>query len=250
MRKLQLALILAAAALVWALPARAADEAFDKTYPLSPGGAFALQNVNGKVEISGWDRNEVQIHAVKTAAHDAADLAKVTIQVDADASHVAVKTIYPEEKGVEVSVAYTVHVPQHVLLKGITTVNGGIQVTGLETSGDLRSVNGNVEVCDSAGSLSAHTTNGDIHMELKRLGETPVAAETVNGSIVVALVSGANAALDVRTMNGDFHSDFPVSAFSASGAREFHGQLGSGGSAIRLRTVNGSVRIIEWKPTV
>jgi len=123
-------------------------------------------------------------------------------------------------------------------------------VMGLDSSGELRSVNGNVEVSDSAGSLSAHTTNGDIRMELKRLGESPVAAETVNGSIVVALASGANAALDVRTLNGDFRSDFPVSALSASGAREFHAQIGSGGSAIRLRTVNGSVRIIEWKPTV
>jgi hypothetical protein len=250
MRKLQLAVILAAAAIVWTLPARAANETFDKTYPLSPGGTFALQNVNGTVEISGWDRNEVQIHAVKTAAHDSEDLSKVTIDVDADASHVAVKTIYPEEKGVEVSVAYTVHVPQHVLLGGIATVNGGIEVMGLDSSGELRSVNGNVEVSDSSGSLSAHTTNGDIHMELRRLGEAPVAAETVNGSIVVALVPGANAALDVRTLNGDFRSDFPVAALSASGAREFHGQLGSGGSAMRLRTVNGSVRIVEFKPTV
>ena len=75
MRKVQLAMILAVA-IVCALPARAANETFDKTYPLSPGGAFALQNVNGTVEISGWDRNEVQIHAVKTAEHDAGDLAK------------------------------------------------------------------------------------------------------------------------------------------------------------------------------
>jgi hypothetical protein len=249
MRKIQLAMLIAVA-IVCAMPARAADETFDKTYPLSPGGSFSLQNVNGKVEISGWDRNEVEVHAVKTAEHDAGDLPKVTIEVDADAQHVAVKTLYPEEKGVEVSVAYTVHVPQHVLLEGITTVNGGIQVMGLESSGELRSVNGNVEVSDSSGSLSAHTTNGDIRLELKRLGESPFDAETVNGSIVVALAPGANAALEVRTLNGDFRSDFPVSALSASGAREFHGQLGSGGSAMRLRTVNGSVRIIEWKPTV
>jgi len=250
MRKLRLAMILAAAAVIWALPARASSETFDKSYPLASGGTFALQNVNGTVEISGWDRNEVQIHAVKTAAHGTEDLAKVRIEVDADPSHVTVRTIYPEEKGLEVLVAYTVHVPQRVLLGGITTVNGGIQVMGLDSSGELRSVNGNVDVFDSAGSLSAHTTNGDIRVELRRLGETPLAAETVNGSIVVALASGANAALDVRTMNGDFRSDFPVSALSASGAREFHGQLGSGGNTIRLRTVNGSVRIIEFKPTV
>ncbi len=30
--------------------------------------AFPLDNVNGDVEITGWNRNEVQIDAVKTAS--------------------------------------------------------------------------------------------------------------------------------------------------------------------------------------
>src|SRR5437879_5838380 len=59
-----------------AVPARASvDEVFDRTVALRSGGSFELQNVNGKVEISGWDRSEVEIHAVKSAKRNQRDLA-------------------------------------------------------------------------------------------------------------------------------------------------------------------------------
>ena len=40
---------------------------FHQTYALAAGGRVALANINGSVHISGWDRNEVQITAVKRA---------------------------------------------------------------------------------------------------------------------------------------------------------------------------------------
>ena len=40
---------------------------FDQSYPLQPGGTFELQNVNGRVEVDGWDRDSVEVHAVKIA---------------------------------------------------------------------------------------------------------------------------------------------------------------------------------------
>ena len=49
--RLILGTVLAAAVLVLigGLPARAADEVFDRTVPLAAGGSFSLQNVNGSV---------------------------------------------------------------------------------------------------------------------------------------------------------------------------------------------------------
>src|ERR1700690_924479 len=61
-----LALLAAIAALVF--PAAAADENFYHTYPLAAGGSFALENVNGSVQVEGWSRDEVEVRAVKTAA--------------------------------------------------------------------------------------------------------------------------------------------------------------------------------------
>src|SRR3979411_3132670 len=69
---------------------------FNQTYPLQPGGSFELQNVNGTVEVQGWDRDTIEIRAVKTAKHKESDLDRVSIEVDAKPRAVSVITRYPQ----------------------------------------------------------------------------------------------------------------------------------------------------------
>jgi DUF4097 and DUF4098 domain-containing protein YvlB len=88
-------------------------------------------------------------------------------------------------------------------------------------------------------------------LELQRLPDgAPMALETVNGSVVLALPSDAQAALNVRSMNGDFRSDLPVVTQGALSARAFRGRLGSGGGEISIRTVNGGIRVVLERPSV
>ena len=77
------ALLILALALVGAVPTHAITKEFNQSYPLQPGGSFELQNVNGTVEVQGWDRNEIEIHAIKTAKQKETDLQRVTIDIDA-----------------------------------------------------------------------------------------------------------------------------------------------------------------------
>src|SRR5690349_24072017 len=88
----------------------AISKEFNQTYPLQPGGTFELQNVNGTVDVQVWDRDEVEVRAVKTAKRKESDLELVAIDVDAKASSVSVTTRYPQNEGVEVAVEYVVHV--------------------------------------------------------------------------------------------------------------------------------------------
>jgi hypothetical protein len=232
-------------------PAFAVDQVFDHTYPLSRGGSFSLENVNGSIQVDGWERDEVEIVAVKTAHENPADAERVKIEVEAAKSNVSVHTRYPQNSGVDVAVEYHIHVPYRVLLGGVATVNGSVLIRGVEGNGWLRSVNGNVEVLDSTGRFSAHTTNGNLRLELRRLTDgDPVELSTVNGSVVLAIPSNARANLDVRSMNGDFLSELPVVAQGAFNSRSFHGQLGSGGSAVSIRTVNGRIRVVTERPSI
>jgi len=233
-------------------PAFAANdtEVFDRTIPLPAGASFALTNVNGSIAVEGWDREAVEIHAVKTAKQTAADLALVRIDTAIEPGRVSVSTIYPPQSDVEVSVDYTVHVPRRVVLEQLATVNGAVRVSGVEGQGQLRSVNGDIDVLASAGGFSARTTNGGVHVELLRLpapaapSSNPITLETVNGSVALALPHDAAATVDARSLNGDFHSDLPMSLLSAYSPRGVRGRLGSGSVPIRLRTVNGAIRVL------
>lgn len=234
-----------------AVPGVAADEIFERSVPLAAGGTFMLANVNGSVHVDGWDKDMVEIRALKSARRNAEDLGRVQIDVETRPGFVAVRTRYPQHEGVDVAVDYQVRVPARVILSSVETVNGTVRVSGVEGSGELRSVNGNVEMFEGLGHFSARTTNGNVRMELRRLTDSgSLALETVNGSVVLALPAGSQADLDVRSLNGDFFSQLPVTVLVSQGSHGFRGRLGRGGSAVRLRTVNGGIRVIVARPTV
>ena len=67
MRRAWLTAAVVAAVAFLAVPGFAADEVFDRLLPLPAGGALVLQNVIGSVTIVGWDKDAVEVRAVKSA---------------------------------------------------------------------------------------------------------------------------------------------------------------------------------------
>ncbi|MGH9592581.1 MAG: hypothetical protein ACRD5L_05780, partial [Bryobacteraceae bacterium] len=70
-------------------------ENFRSSQPLRSGGTLTVKNVNGPVEITAWDRESVDIDAVKQA--DSRDLLNsVRIEVQTTGDGVSIRTIVPE----------------------------------------------------------------------------------------------------------------------------------------------------------
>lgn len=248
---LRLVTLFLLATLASAVPVLAISKEFNRTYPLEPGGSFELQNVNGTVEVEAWDKNEVEVRAVKTAREKESDLERVAIEVDAKPGAVSVSTRYPQNEGVEVAVEYKVRVPRGAHVEHLGTVNGTLRVAGVEEVDDLRTVNGNIEVFEGGGALHAHTTNGNVHLELARLhAKNGVTAETMNGSLLLALAPDAAAELEARCLNGTFSSELPVALHSSLHPREIRGRIGKGGAPMKLSTINGGIRIVALRSTI
>lgn len=229
----------------------AGSQEVTKTYPMSPGGSFELSNVNGSVRIEGWDKNEVEVRAVKTTPDRQALLDLVTIDVEAKPDALSVSTRYPAEEGVEVSVDYVIHVPRRAQLNHVNNINGTVRIYGSESLGELHTVNGNIEVYESGGDVHAHTTNGNIYLELKHPADgRGASAETTNGSVVLAIPADLPADLEARCMNGSFSSELPMVMKGATQPRTVRGQVGHGGSPIHLGTVNGTIRVVALRSTV
>lgn len=224
---------------------------FTRTYPLSADGSFELNNVNGAVRIEGWDKDEVEIRAVKTTPGRASLLDLVDIDIDSKPDALSVSTRYPQEEGVEVAVDYIIRVPRHAQLSHVTNVNGTLRVVSSDAVGDLHTVNGNIEVYEGGGNVHAHTTNGNIYLELKHGGDSRGAsAETTNGSVLLAIPSDLPADLEARCMNGNFSSELPLEMRGAEQPRVVHGKLAHGGAPIHLSTVNGAIRVVALRSTV
>jgi len=226
-------------------------EEITKTYPMRSDGYFELNNVNGSVRIEGWDKNEIEVRAIKTTPDEQSILDLVDIDIEAKPSGVSVSTRYPQEEGVEVAVDYVIHVPRHVQLSHVNNINGTLRVFSSESLGELHTVNGNIEVYGSSGNMHAHTTNGNIYAELKGTGDARGAsAETTNGSVLLAVPANLPLDLEARCMNGNFSSDLPMVVKGAEQPRTVHGTLGHGGAPIHLGTVNGTIRVVALRSTV
>src|SRR5271157_2978254 len=82
-------------ALLLAVSAHAqVSQEFHRTVPLPPDGRVSLDNINGNAEITGWDRNEVQIDAVKQA-RDQQRLDEARIEVETESDYVKIRTQLP-----------------------------------------------------------------------------------------------------------------------------------------------------------
>ena len=220
-------------------------EDFHRTVPLSSNGRVSVENVNGDVTITGWERNEVQIDAVKKAGNQQ-KLDEARIEVDADSDAVHIRTHYPEghTNNHPATVTYELHVPRVARLDNISLVNGSLMVS--QVSGDIKCnlVNGKTKIHDMAGRADLSAVNGAIDAYYRSLNNvSEIRLKSVNGPINLGLGSSPNADVRVSTVNGGITTDFPLQVQGKFMGRHIEGKLGSGGTRIEISNVNGSVHI-------
>ena len=142
----------------------------------------------------------------------------------------------------DTSVEFTVKLPAGVRL-GVSTVNGGVTVSGATSEVNASTVNGRVSATSSGGPVNASTVNGDIDVRMRELGTGDLEFSTVNGSIEIEVPANLDADLDMRTVNGSLSADFPITVTGRVNPRRMRATIGKGGRRLRLETVNGSVEL-------
>ncbi len=224
-------------------------EEFHQTYPLAAGGRVSLHNVNGSVHVTAWDQNQVKVDAVKRARTQEA-LKEVEIVVEARADAVEIRTKYPEHSGLHsdsASVDYTLSVPRQARLDEIKTVNGAIEIAGTAAEVRAGSVNGGVTGRQLTGEVELSTVNGRVEAEVDRLAGKPISLKSVNGAVALRLPQDAGARLSASTVHGSIDSDFDLTVrhIGFGPGRDVETVIGKGGPDVKLRTVNGSIRLVR-----
>ncbi len=244
----RLAFVVAVLLMAGTAAAGSYSDTFDQTYPMSADGRVSLENVNGEVSVSVWDRAEVQVHAVKEASTQAR-LDNVRIEVKASKDRVAIETRYPSSFGGffhtgHAEVRYELTIPRTARLE-LDLVNGPLTVEGVSGGLEVQTVNGSVKLTDVAGDVRVESVNGTQQVSLAALDSSAVVnLESVNGRIDLTLPSGAAAEVHAETVNGAIKNDLglEVEKHRWVGA-ELSGRVGGGGARIELSTVNGSMSI-------
>jgi DUF4097 and DUF4098 domain-containing protein YvlB len=235
--------------------ARASDddalvmEEFHQTYPLNANGRVELQNINGAVHITAWDRNEVKVDAIKRAQNDE-ELKDEEIRVDARADSISIETKYRQREETwhnnhhrAAEVEYTLTVPKSARLDEIKLINGGLDLTGVAGEVHASCINGKIEARGLAGELKLATINGPLDAELERLA-TSVELSSINGPLHLTLPSDAKATIEATTVHGGIDNNFGLRTNNHRFVgHDLRGELGGGGAHIKLRNVNGTIEV-------
>jgi len=239
---------------------RQTDNSFKWTGGIEAGRTVYSRNLNGGVRVESSTGSEVEVRAEKSWRRGDPQSVKVEV-TKTSRGDVLVCVIYVDrntrcdEDGYnvhgnsswndhnDVSVELIIRMPKGVRTDA-STVNGGLSIEGVSSEVKARTVNGGIEASSTGGPVSAKTVNGGIRVRAGFVGSGPLEYETVNGSITVELPADLNADLDMSTVNGSISSDdFPITVQGRFDRRHIAGKIGKGGPELRLKTVNGSIRI-------
>jgi hypothetical protein len=224
-----------------------------KTYQLAAGGRVEINDVNGKIEVEPSTGNTVDVTAIKKGRGGSPDAAKaalerVTIVEDVSPSRIRIDTKWPNLSGMmfhggSVQVEYRVKVPAGAEVK-FTTVNGGIDITGLQGRITAETTNGGVTTHSVGGQLEASTTNGGLDIDLSRVPEGGVKLDFTNGGLSLRMPRDAKATIAASITNGGISSgDLPIEATGENTRRRLEGRMNGGGGRIQIDGTNGGITL-------
>jgi DUF4097 and DUF4098 domain-containing protein YvlB len=236
---------LLAAAVVAAVAApAAAQQTQTKRANVAPDATVEVSNVQGSVDITAWDKNEVELVAELESDKD-------ELEFEASERHVHVEVDRPNGKyghdGESEDAILTLRVPKGARLI-VDTVSADITVTGVRGEQTLESVSGDVQTQAYDASVSAAGVSGDV-VVTGNGGKAAVSTENVSGS---STVTGVRGSYQGEVVSGEIRATIAaaqqIELNSVSGDIEIDAELTSA-ARIDMESVSG-VLTLRIKPPV
>ena len=254
----------------------AGDGTFDRQVAAEPRGVVDISNLSGTIDVKGWDRAEVSVHAELDS-----DLQRVEVSsehghttirvVPASHSHggeVELRVQVPKDSEVTVSAVSADVKSQGILgVQRFNAVSGdvtaeiaGSDIEAKAVSGDVHleraggdieagTVNGSlIASLDGARSVRAHTTSGQLRFDGTLARGTTLEASSISGNLTVHAGADGGFAYEVSSFSGNISDCFNTSPERTSqygpGSR-LSGTRDEGAGHVRLKTMSGNVELCD-----
>ncbi len=121
----------------------------------------------------------------------------------------------------------------------------------------IEDVAGDLKLRSSGDDVHVEAVTGAIEVEVERGGATvipggpltqPLAVTTTHGGIVLRVPEGSRFELDATSLRGELEVAVPGLTVSESSRDRVKGQMGGGGSLVKLSSTNGDVRVEPGSP--
>ncbi len=217
-------------------------EDFQYSYDVKPGVHLYVENLNGSVEITGWEKNSVQVTGTKHASEEAT-LKALKIDIVNSPDSIRIRTIGPSGHRGGYGAKYVIRLPQSAVIEQVDSSNGGVRLESIDGTARVRTSNGSIKAYRVAGPVELRTSNSSVEV-----ADIPGGAvlSTSNGGIRAESVKGildastTNSAINV-TLN-DPDPQKPVKLQSSNGSIELT-MNGFKDNDIRVSTSNSAITL-------
>jgi DUF4097 and DUF4098 domain-containing protein YvlB len=252
-----------------------------RTEPLAMGAKLWIAQGDGKVDVKGWDRAEVQLVAEFVEGTNHAE-AKLDVRRVAEGLAIEVTRRHRNHFRFLFFGNYrdpvcnlTLMVPRKLSMD-VGSVDGDITIQTLEGYAGCHTVDGAILVQDLSGELHARAVDGTItgrNLKARVKGSTVdgnivleqveggLDLHTVDGSITATNLDGwgegltfrtvdgniriklgqAKGILEAKAVDGNIHSSLPGLTYSGNGSNRLNGSIPGRDQKITLRTVDGNI---------
>ncbi len=269
-----------AAVLLAAAPLAEAAQNLSKSATVAADATIDVSNVEGRVDVTAWDRNEVELTAVLASDKD-------RLEFEATERQVRIKVIRPDDhfRGSDDAIL-TIKIPKGARISA-ETVSADITVAGVlgeqrleSVSGEVRTqaydapvklstvsgdgtINGTsgkaaVTVGSVSGSLrinlvaaerlNARSISGDIDAHVELMPTARVEMETVSGTIGLTMKPPVHAEFDLESFSGDIDNCFGQKARDKNRygpGSELSFTQGNGGARVSISSLSGDITICD-----
>jgi hypothetical protein len=244
-------------AIVLASPAAlaaVAEETVENTYSVAEKANITVRNADGRIQVYGWEENEIKITAFKRAfTKERLDAIEINVEIADDSA--LIDTIYPAVPEGSITadrsgtVEYILLVPQYATLAKLELTNGEMVVEGMRGASINAQVgNGKLIVRNSFAPTQVSLTKGIMNIFFGWWEDTgsPFRADLADGNMQVGLPGTAAVLIDAASQTGRVTNEFAKQEGESGGedGPTSNVQVGyDSGSVLELRTNSGNIKI-------
>ncbi len=227
---------------------------FHEVVPFMPGGTLSLENINGNIEIRGWEKEAVEVYAEKKFRLPDQPKFHIfpkrdfdpRIELDRFENFLKLRTMDVSPENQETFVDFYIDVPHSINLRDITAQRGNIYVSDLYGDVYMDLMSGEIVIENFSGSLTTSVMYGSVSASLYDLREEDEIIITAKeGDVTVFLEEDIQAHIEASVPQGEVFCDFETEEPSETG--KINLKIGENGAFLSLTAMNGDVTIKRIK---
>jgi len=236
-------------------------------YSANENTILEVNNINGAVNISGWEEETIFLEIVKftNKIYGEDEFEKVDVVVTEIGDKVSIDVEYSDTHApVRVAVTLNIKVPMFVTVDSVQTLNGAVYLSNIKGDTEIDVKNGLISVCTVDGFVSASTVNGAINIKnSKGIGniincngavyaevndiQEDIEISTINGEMDIFINTelDANIEAEAKSIAGGINLNGlePYLDLSVNNCRHIVGTIGEGGNNLYLEITAGFINL-------